>query len=121
MGARRTCLAVAAARAALGVVALAAPALVARPWVGEAPGPLGQQVLGRALGGRDLALGLGALLAGRQGGALRNWGEAGAFADAIDAAITVVAFRRLPAKGRWAVLASASGAALAGALSARCL
>jgi len=44
-------------------VAFAAPALVSRSWVGGAGGGPSGRVLGRALGGRDLALGLGALAA----------------------------------------------------------
>jgi hypothetical protein len=55
--------AVAASRVGLGFVALGAPLLVSRSWVGRSgDGPSGR-VLGRALGGRDLALGLGALIA----------------------------------------------------------
>ncbi len=59
---RRGAAAVAVSRVGVGVVALAAPALVSRSWVGGAGG-LSGRVLGRALGGRDLALGLGALAA----------------------------------------------------------
>jgi hypothetical protein len=44
-------------------VAFAAPALVSRSWVGGAGGGPSGRVLGRALGGRDLALGLGTLAA----------------------------------------------------------
>ena len=49
---------------AIGVVALVRPDLMARAWVGavQAAGPAGV-VLGRAAGGRDIALGVGALLA----------------------------------------------------------
>jgi hypothetical protein len=60
---RRGATAVAVARVGVGVVAFAAPALVSRSWVGGAGGGPSGRVLGRALGGRDLALGLGALAA----------------------------------------------------------
>ena len=60
---RRGATAVAVARVGVGVVAFAAPALVSRSWVGGAGGGPCGRVLGRALGGRDLALGLGALAA----------------------------------------------------------
>lgn len=60
---RRGATAVAVSRVGVGVVACAAPALVSRSWVGGAGGGPSGRVLGRALGGRDLALGLGALAA----------------------------------------------------------
>src|ERR1700751_5715186 len=59
--------AVAAARFAIGVLALAGPGVPSRPWVGvgaeaeEGTAGLAARVLGRALGGRDLSLGPGAL------------------------------------------------------------
>ena len=66
---RRGATAVAAARVAIGVLALARPGVPSRPWVGVGAGAdegtagLAARVLGRALGGRDLGLGLGALVA----------------------------------------------------------
>src|SRR5580704_17164876 len=64
---RRGATAVAAARVAIGVLALARPGVPTRPWVGAGTGDgtagLAAWVLGRALGGRDLGLGLGALVA----------------------------------------------------------
>lgn len=58
--------ALAAARTGIGVVALVSPEVVGRPWVGDAAGTAQGRVLARALGGRDLALGLGALTALRR-------------------------------------------------------
>jgi len=69
---RRGATAVAVSRVGVGVVAFAAPALVARSWVGGAGGGPSGRVLGRALGGRDLALGLGALAALRLQAASRR-------------------------------------------------
>ena len=63
---RRGAGAVAAGRVAIGLTALAWPAVPARPWVGAAADDLAARVFGRALGGRDLALGLGALAALRE-------------------------------------------------------
>ena len=60
---RRGATAVAVSRLGVGVVAVAAPARVSRAWVGGAGGGPSGRVLGRALGGRDLALGLGTLAA----------------------------------------------------------
>ena len=86
--------AMAAARTAIGVVALAAPTLVTRPWLGPDRGPAAR-VLGRALGGRDLALGLGALAAlqqppagPRSAGHPGMWIGVGALSDATDVLAT---------------------------------
>jgi hypothetical protein len=111
--------AVAAGRAGLGVAALVWPSVPARPWVGSSADELGAQVLGRALGARDLALGLGALAAVRKapsGPRLAGaWYAAGALSDALDVAITAAAWPRLPRATRWLIAASAGGAAIAGA------
>lgn len=109
------------ARAGLGTVALVAPGVVARPWIGQEADDPGSAVLGRALAGRDLALALGLILADRHDQRIRGWVEAAALADLVDAGITLVAFRNLPRGGRVAVLAAAGGAAVVGLLAARSL
>ncbi len=117
-------MAVAAGRVALGVTALAFPSVPARPWVGASADDLTAQVFGRALGGRDLALGLGALAAlqapaaSAGAGSARAWVAAGALSDALDVVASVVSWRELPRVTRWLVAASAGGAALAGAAGA---
>ena len=58
--------AAAAARVAVGVAALIWPSVPARSWVGASADELTAEVLGRALGARDLALGLGTLAAIRK-------------------------------------------------------
>ena len=111
--------AVAVGRVGLGVAALAWPSGPARPWVGSSADELGAQVFGRALGARDLALGLGALAAARKVPAdpwsAGAWFAAGALSDALDVAVTAAAWPRLPRFTRWLVAASAGGAAVAGA------
>jgi hypothetical protein len=116
--------ALAGARTAIGVVALASPMLIARPWVGAgaakaAPG----RVLGRALGGRDLALGLGALIALRRARAGGQYGAGvwvgvAALADSFDVLATGAAWDELPAVTRWLVAGSAAGSAAVGAVAA---
>ncbi len=119
--ARRLALAVAGARIVLGITALLAPDVVARPWIGdEGRGP-GRRVLARALGGRDVALGLGAVLAARHDGQLRGWVEGAVLADTVDAAATLIAFGDLPAPGRLLVLAAAASGVAAGAMAASSL
>ena len=111
----------AAGRVALGVAAVLRPELPARPWVGteEAGGAAGA-VLGRALGGRDISLGLGALLAlrdGRAAGPAASWVAGGALADGVDALATLLSWRALPAGGRVAITTVAGSAAILGALA----
>jgi hypothetical protein len=112
--------AVAAGRVALGLTALAWPAVPARPWVGAASQNVAAQVFGRALGARDLALGLGALAAlqGEDRGSAGMWVAAGALSDALDVVASVASWRDLPRLTRWLVVASAGGAAVAGAAGA---
>jgi len=112
--ARQAAGAVAAARTVLGVVAFVAPSLPARPWVGaEEAGRPGTRLFARTLGARDLALGLGAILAMRHESSMRGWVEAGGLADTGDTVATLIAFRGLPRRSRWLVLSSTVGAAIA--------
>jgi hypothetical protein len=116
---RQGATAVAAGRVALGLTALAWPSVPARPWVGAAADGVAARVFGRALGARDLALGLGALAAlqgpGAGAGSARAWVAAGALSDALDVVASVSSWDELPRITRWLVAASAGGAALAGA------
>ncbi|MGQ0716708.1 MAG: hypothetical protein ACT4NP_05205 [Pseudonocardiales bacterium] len=118
--ARNAALVVATGRVALGVIAVLRPSVPARPWVGAAlaAGPAGQ-VLGRALGGRDLALGLGALLALRRpdSSAAAGWVAGGALADGADVLATLAAWPALPRWGRLGILGLAGGAAAIGVLA----
>jgi hypothetical protein len=113
---------VAAGRVALGATALAWPSVPARPWVGASASSLAARVFGRALGARDLALGLGALAA-LQGpaadpGQAAAWVAAGALSDALDVAASVASWDELPRLTKWLVAASAGGAAVVGAAAA---
>ena len=119
---RQGATAVAVGRVALGVAALAWPSVPARPWVGTAAADdVAARVFGRALGARDLALGLGALAALQdpaEAGAARAWVAAGALSDALDVVASLSSWGELPRVTRWLVAASAGGAALAGAAGA---
>ncbi len=122
---RRGATVVAAGRVAIGLIALAWPSVPARPWVGTAADDVASRVFGRALGARDVALGLGALAAltspTAPAGPARVWVAAGALSDAFDVVATVSSWRDLPRVTRWLVAASAGGAALAGAAGALAL
>lgn len=109
----------AGARLALGAMALVMPARLARGWVGAESAGGNGRVLARAMGGRDLALGLGAVLAIGHDAPARGWMEAGGLADAGDTVATLLAWRALPRRGRWAVLALAGGSVIASGALAR--
>jgi hypothetical protein len=114
---RRLALGLALARVGLGAVATLSPDVVTRPWVGDEAGNLSSRVLARALGGRDVALGLGALLAARKKAAIEPWVAMAALADIVDTSVTLRMFRMLPHRGRLIVLGSASAAAAIGLVS----
>lgn len=111
---------IAAGRLGLGCVAIARPEFAARAWLGHQPGtgPTAR-VLGRALGGRDVALAVGALAAARAGRSaeLRAWVGMAGLADTVDAVATVAAWRSLPGWRRRLVLGASAGAAVAGWLA----
>lgn len=102
---------IALARVGIGVVATAAPYAAARFQFGSAPAAQAMTV--RMLGVRDLALGVGALLAIRHGSAAaRDWAHVGALVDAVDAAAFVRTGRRSSVRGRrLTTLVAASSAA----------
>lgn len=110
---------IAIGRAGVGIVALTAPSVPLRPWIGARGDDPGALALGRALGGRDLALGLGVIMSGRHDQPIRGWVEAGGLADLGDAVATLIAFPRLPRAGRWLILGAAAGSAAAAFASAR--
>jgi hypothetical protein len=94
----------------------------ARPWVGAAADDLAARVFGRALGARDIALGLGALTALQrptdEPGSACAWIAAGALSDALDVVASLSSWRELPRISRWLVAVSAGSAALVGAAGA---
>jgi hypothetical protein len=117
--ARQLAASVAWGRIALGVTAILTPSIPLRPWVGrEVAWRPRAKLLARALGARDVALGLGVVLALRHDAPVRGWVEGGGLADTGDAVATLLAFRTLPPLGRWAVLGAATGAAAAARLAA---
>jgi hypothetical protein len=100
-------------RIGIGAGTVLAPSLLARPWIGADAAAPGSRLLARAMGGRDLALGVGALRGlGRSDGEARPWMALGGMADAVDALATMVAFGSLPRRRRWGILALTAGAAV---------
>jgi uncharacterized protein YunC (DUF1805 family) len=119
MTAYRVASALALTRAVLGAAGAVAPGPGFRLWVGGEADRPAVKVLARALAGRDLALGAGALLALRHGRGARGWLEASALADLTDLAATLIGWRRLPPGWRAVFVASSSAAAALGVTLAR--
>jgi hypothetical protein len=103
---------VARGRIAIGVVSLLAPAWVGRTMTGREGRRGGTRAFVRMVGGRDLALGLGVLVALERGAPVRGWLEASALVDGIDAAACLLARQHI----RTRVLPGVVGGAAAGAL-----
>jgi hypothetical protein len=101
-------------RIAAGAGLLAVPGLIGGPWIGgETASRPGARVLLRALGVRDLVLGLGLKTALDRDAPTRGWLEGGLAADGVDFSATVLAGDDLPLPGRVLVGAlAASGVAL---------
>src|SRR5215210_1684662 len=89
-----------------GVAFIAEPKLMERAWIGKQARLPGAQVLGRAVGARDLAVGLGGLQAlARNDASAQPWLAAAAVCDAVDFAATLAAGRGIPRQARVGVLA----------------
>jgi hypothetical protein len=104
-------------RAAIGVFAIAAPTRMLEPWIGGDAGRTSNQVLGRALGARDLVIAAGTLRSVNDAEALRPWLAAATLADCVDFAATAAGGSDLPLRGRVFVMALAGSAAAMGAIA----
>ena len=106
-------------RLVFGVAFITNPKLMDEGWIGRPARLPGAQVLTRAVGARDLALGLGGLQATvRNDGSARPWMAAASLCDAVDFGATWAAGRRIPRKARTGVLAIAAGSAVLSAIAA---
>jgi hypothetical protein len=111
---RSIALALARTRIAIGAVALLAPGVVGRAMWGRDGGRPSARMFARMLGGRDIALGLGVVIALDRGAPVRGWLEAGALSDGLDVFSTVAARRELQPGLFPGLAASSGGAALMG-------
>lgn len=105
--------AIAAGRIGFGLGLLISPEQLTTRWIGRDSTRPGTRVVTRGLGGRDLALGLGAL-ASREAD-LPRWLLAGMAGDASDLGATLAAGGEVPLTGRILVGALAAGALVLGA------
>jgi hypothetical protein len=110
---------IARGRIALGASALVAPRLAARV-MGAGRSPSGTiTVLARMVGGRDVALGLGTVIAVDRGKPVRGWLEGSALADAVDCLACLLARKELPPNVVRATLALGGVSAIAGGVLSR--
>jgi hypothetical protein len=106
-------------RLLFGVAFIAEPKLLDRAWIGKQARLPGAQLLARAVGARDLVLGLGGLQAvARDDGSARPWLAAAGICDAVDFGATWAAGRGIPHQARRGVLAIAGVASLLSAIAA---
>lgn len=113
MEARAIALSQARGRVAVGAALLLAPGWAGRRWIGEPAGHPAVKVITRALGVRDLAIGLGAVIALDRGAPARGWFEAAALCDTVDLVATLLGGKAIPPGARRAVVAIAGGSAIA--------
>lgn len=101
-------------RIAIGAALVLTPRRAGRGWIGDGVDDAGTRIAVRALGIRDLVLGLGTYRALEHDGDARGWVQLGAICDVVDAAATAATPSRLATPGGLTSLAVASGAAAVG-------
>ena len=104
---------------AIGASLLVAPRLLGPMWIGDGADRPVVKMLSRALGARDLALGLGVAVAVDRGKPVRGWLEAAALADGCDLVATLLARDAIPAGNRRRVALVAAVSAVGCAVVAR--
>jgi len=112
--AKQLAIALARGRIALGAAAIAAPGAAGRLMFGREGSAGGARALARMVGGRDVALGLGVVIALDRGAPVRGWLEAGALADGVDLLASVLGRGAMRRSAYLNTVALAGGAALAG-------
>jgi hypothetical protein len=106
-------------RFVFGVAFIAKPTLMEDAWIGKQARLPGAQLLARAVGARDLVLGLGGLQAvSRDDGSARPWMAAAGICDAVDFGATLGAGRGIPRQARTGVLAIAAVFSVLSAIAA---
>jgi hypothetical protein len=112
MEARHLAVGLAGGRIAIGVASLLGPGLVGRAMIGPDRDSGGMRLFLRVVGARDLALGVGVLVALERNGPVRGWHQASAVVDGLDAAGSLLARRHLRQMVFPAAVAAATGGAL---------
>jgi hypothetical protein len=115
MEARDAALLHAYGRMAVGAAFVLFPGLAGRMWIAGDAARRPVKVLARAFGARDLAIGLGVVIALDRGAPVRGWIEAGVLSDAVDTCASLLAGDSIPPAIRWPCVALGAGSAAAGA------
>ena len=113
MEARDLALLNARGRMAIGASLVLAPRLIGPMWIGDGGDRPVVKLLARALGARDLALGLGVAVALDRGAPVRGWLEGAALADGMDLFATLLAGDSIP-QGKRRTVALVAGVSLVG-------
>jgi hypothetical protein len=103
-----------------GVAFISKPQVMEQLWIGKQARLPGAQLLARAVGARDLTLGLGGIqaLTHEDGSSARPWLAAAAVSDAVDFGATLAAGRGIPRDTRNGVLAVAAAGAVLSVVAA---
>jgi hypothetical protein len=102
-------------RIGVGAAFVLFPGLAGRMWIGPDAARRPVKVLARAFGVRDLAIGLGGVIALDRGTPVRGWIEAGALSDAIDTCASLLAGDSIHPAIRWPAIAVGATSTAAGA------
>ena len=116
MEARDLALLNARGRMAIGASLVLAPRLIGTMWIGDGGDRPVVKLLARALGARDLALGLGVAVALDRGAPVRGWLEGAALADGMDLFASLLAGDSIP-RGKRRRVALLAGASLVGCVA----
>lgn len=108
-------------RMVAGVLLFVAPRRVGRGWTGEDADGVTSNLALRGMGARDVALGLGTLVAIERGAPVRGWLEAGVLSDSADAAGTLMQWGSLGTPRALFWLTTEVGAAFIGSRLAQSL
>jgi hypothetical protein len=103
-------------RMAIGAALVLAPRLIGPMWIGDGADRPVVKMLSRALGARDLALGLGVAVALDRGAPVRGWLEGSALADGMDLFASLLAGDSIP-RGKRRRVALLAGASLVGCVA----
>src|SRR5438445_13864268 len=106
-------------RIAVGLFAFAAPGLTARAMSDESGAQGLAPVLARMLGARDVALGLGTVIALDRGKPVRGWLEGSALSDTADCVACVIAREHIPPTVLRVAAGLGAGSAVIGVLLSR--
>lgn len=105
----------AATRTFLGATLLLMPRRALGWWAGDKDPSVTSRLIATGFGARDIAIGLGLLMALEDGKDVAPWVQAGVISDAGDFLGTVGSFKQLRPWTRWTWLLTAGSAAVIGA------